>query len=199
MSITAYPLAWPFGWPRTTQRMRAWNKFSGNTFDKARRKLAAELERLRTHDVILSTNQPPRIDGNPYASGARVTDPGVAIYFTRTDGKQYVIARDVYEEIEANIRSLGLAIQYLRGLERHGGGDMVERAFTGFAALPDPSRIITWRDTFNWPGDRPVTKAHIEAAFRELAMIRHPDRGGSDEQMAALNTARDQALAEANL
>jgi hypothetical protein len=37
--------------------------------------------------------------------------------------------------------------------------------------------------------------ADIEAAYKRLALEHHPDRGGSTEKMAALNAARDAALA----
>jgi SpoVK/Ycf46/Vps4 family AAA+-type ATPase len=41
---------------------------------------------------------------------------------------------------------------------------------------------------------RTVSRATIEAKFRELARARHPDRGGSDHAMAELNRAHDRRL-----
>lgn len=43
---------------------------------------------------------------------------------------------------------------------------------------------------------RGATIDQIQKAYRELAMKRHPDRGGSQEQMAELNRARDAAVLE---
>ena len=43
--------------------------------------------------------------------------------------------------------------------------------------------------------DEPVSADLIQRRFRERMMVVHPDRGGTDEQMAALNRARDEALA----
>jgi curved DNA-binding protein CbpA len=41
---------------------------------------------------------------------------------------------------------------------------------------------------------REATREAILAKHRELAMQRHPDQGGSNQLMAELNRARDQAL-----
>ena len=48
------------------------------------------------------------------------------------------MACDRFDNAAANMRSLGLAIEAMRQLERHGVGTMMERAFTGFVALPAP-------------------------------------------------------------
>ena len=90
------------------------------------------------------------------------------------------------------MRSLGLAIEAMRQLERHGGGTMMERAFSGFAALPPPRSC--W-DILGVPVGS--SRAVIEKAFRERAPAAHPDRGGSNADMAELNAARDRALREA--
>lgn len=40
----------------------------------------------------------------------------------------------------------------------------------------------------------PPTRDDVEKAYRRLAAVRHPDKGGSDAAMAELNRARDEAL-----
>jgi hypothetical protein len=123
------------------------------------------------------------------------------VYFTLR-GKPMVMARDAYNTVGQNIRSLALAIGHLRGLERHGGATMLERAFTGFTALPEPGRKAGWREVFGFePGviealHPTVRSDFVESAFRIKAMERHPDKGGSDTAMAELNQAREDALAE---
>lgn len=203
MSATAYPLCWPAGWPRTPHRVRAGSKFRGVTFERARRGLQEEVRRLGGHAVVLSTNQPVRQDGAPYAATRLIHDPGVAIYFTR-GGAPVVMARDAYTEIAANLRSLAMAIEHLRGLDRHGGGVMVEKAFTGFLALPapgdSPDAPRPWRDVLEISGD-PNLIPHptmVEAAFRVLARRLHPDvpGTGSSERFQELVDARAAALAE---
>lgn len=203
--VTTYPLDWPVGWERTPEqyRRRAYSTFGHITFDRARRSLLDELRKLKARDVVLSTNQPLRLDGQPLAATRIITDPGVAVYITRTDGRQYAMARDAYVEMAANMRSLALAIEHLRGLERHGGDLMVERAFSGFAALPAPGqRPSCWVIL----GIDPVTEARlldpalrakaINEAYRAKARVLHPDAGGTDQQMSELNAARNEALRE---
>ena len=212
---TAYPLAWPAGWPRTSPTKREGGaKFKGGptavadsnveggyrwvgrrevTFDRARELLAREIERLGARDVVLSTNVPLRIDGQPHAGSAkaRLEDPGIALYFTYK-GKQMVMACDRFERIAANMRSLGLAIEAMRQLERHGGGVMMERAFAGFAAIEGPR---DWRRVLGWDHKNDLPTADmIEQRFRTLAKQRHPDTGGSETAMAELNAAREAAL-----
>ena len=192
MSVTPYPLCWPIGWERTASawRHRAYSKFKDNTFDRARRTLLDELRKLKARDIVLSTNQPIRLDGIPYAATRIITDPGVAIYFTRSNGKQLVLAQDRYVEIEANIRSLGLAIEHQRG--RRSGDQLMEMAFSGFAALPAPGARPSCWAVLGLAGESSTDE--IERAFREASRTRHPDVGGSDSAMIELNQARADAL-----
>ena len=215
--ISVYPLKWPEGWPRTPSHMRqSKNRFlSGTTyeydssapkgrryvgrkpvrFDVARKKLTAELERMGATNVVISTNIPLRQDGLPRADIARHTsdDPGIAVYFTHKK-RQLVMAQDAYSGMAGNMRSLGLAIEALRQLERHGGGTMMERAFAGFIAIAPPSWKKPWREVFgvrrDWRGD-------IKAMYRDLAKHRHSDTGGGhDTIMAELNVAYAEAKQE---
>lgn len=200
MSATAYPLSWPAGWPRTTNRWPPRYGFKNNTFVRARDSLGLELERLGAHEVVLSTNVPLNISGQPRGDYRDLLgDPGVAVYFELRK-RPMAMARDAYPAVSDNLRSLALAIEYLRGLERHGGANMVERAFTGFAALPAPmemggprhwSEVLADEEVFN---RQPSNEAEVEAIFKRLALKRHPDHGGSDEAMAELLRARDEAL-----
>lgn len=220
--IEAFPLAWPDGWQRTPQHLqkdgahfRVGDGYEGSgdqrryvgkrmiSFDRARQLLTDELGRLNARGVILSTNVPLRLDGNPRADAAsrRMDDPGVAVYF-QLKGKPMVMAADGYSNIAANLRSLGLAIEALRQLERHGGGVMMERAFAGFTALPAPEGSApkrAWWVVLNY-GEDPESRLdlsadEVEARFRTLAKRRHPDAdGGSKEAMAELNQAREDAV-----
>lgn len=193
MTAENYPLHWPPGWPRT-----AWGKRGASRFGKTGANQIGELQRelrlLGARDIVISSNVPVRQDGLPYSDAAkrRYDDPGVAIYF-QLKGKPLVMARDRYWTPWENMRSLVLAIDAIRSIERHGGSTMMERAFEGFTALPKPDGADWW-EVLQVP--RTVNRVTVEAKFRELARNRHPDRGGSDHAMAELNRARDQALAE---
>ncbi len=190
----AFPLAWPMGRPRAARRERS--RFDTG-FSKARDGLIAELERLGARDEVLSTNLALRLDGLPKSGQPQPDDPGVAVYFAYK-GKPMCFACDNWDKVEHNIHAIAKTIEAMRGIARWGTGDMLDRAFSGFTALPAPSRA--WREVLGIPPRHPrgedVTREHIEAAYRRLARTRHPDAGGSDDAMAELNRAREQALAE---
>ena len=189
MSATAFPLDWPGGWPRTPDyRRESDNRFGGSkklVMGKARDQLIAEIHRLGAGSVVISSNVRLRQDGIPYADQRRQDDPGVAVFFMFKK-RPMVMAVDCFSSVAGNMRSLTLAIEAMRQLERHGGGTMMERAFTGFAALAPPDWKKPWREVFgvnmDWRGD-------IIALYREKAKARHPDTGGSDTLMAELNVA----------
>lgn len=75
----------------------------------------------------------------------------------------------------------------MRAIERHGGAAILERAFTGFTALPAPGAAREWWDVLGVPRNSSADEAR--AAFRRLASENHPDRGGSAERMAEINAA----------
>jgi len=199
---SAYPLSWPISWPRTPSHQRERGSFEG-TPDRVRRDMLAEIDRIalgreaRTHTIrdyiIVSTNMPLRRDGEPMASRNEPVDPGVAVYFKRK-GKQMCFACDKYDRVWKNMRSIHKTIEALRGIERWGSSQMMERAFTGFAALPPPTseQSNCWT-ILELPFGSTVEQ--INDRYRHLSQVRHPDRGGSHDAMAALNKARQEALA----
>lgn len=208
MPVQAYPLTWPAGWPRTPDHLRQDSKYrfkrTGRysssqspfwTFAEARDALNDELDRLGARNLVLSSNYELRLDGQPSAKAGNPLDRGIAVYFT-LKGKQMVMACDMHVRAEENMRSLTLAIEAMRQLERHGGGVMMERAFTGFEALPAPGAARSWRDVLGFHAVQLPTRTAIDAAWKDLAKKRHPDAGGSDAAMAELNEARAAALKE---
>jgi len=199
----AFPLQWPAGWPRTPDYKRQSDRvFAGKTYGavtmaRAGEQLRSELRLLGAAGLVISTNVALRQDGLPYSDQRKLTDPGVAIYF-QLKAKPMVMASDRYNTVGGNMRSLALAIDAMRQLERHGGGTMMERAFSGFAALPPPNQVARpWRSVFGvgvlWTGD-------IHQRFREKAKVCHPDMvTGSTEKMAELNAAYEDAKRELGL
>lgn len=189
----AYPLSWPEGWPRTPDHKRSTRSQFNTTFDRARSELMKELRLLGATHVVISSWLPLRRDGMPYSDQARrkLDDPGVAVYFLLRK-RQMVMARDAYTSVHDNLRSIGLGIAHLRGLERHGGGTMMERAFEGFAALPAPGARDCWSVLGLKPG---AAREDIEQKFRDLVKRHHPDAGGDPDEFVAVRKARDEALA----
>lgn len=195
MSIESFPLSWPQGWPRAKVRERARFK---TTFEGARKELYRELGLMGVPDwnIILSTNLPLRRDGMPY-SGAKPAngDPGVAIYFQKEDSeKRFVFACDRWDRIEDNMRAIQHSIAAIRGIERWGASDMLERAFTGFTALPEPEKSNAWWDALGVP--RQADLEFIEHTYRQKMRGAHPDLGGSHEAARRLNAAIEQARLE---
>jgi hypothetical protein len=151
--IDAYPLCWPNGWPRAADRERG--TFIG-TPDMVRKELIAEVDRMigarpgyaYRESRIISTNVPLRRDGEPMAGRNEPLDPGVAVYFQRK-GKQVCFACDKYDRVWKNMRAIAKTIEAMRGIERWGSSDMLDRAFTGFAALPEPGKVKPWSEVFD--------------------------------------------------
>lgn len=191
--VEAYPLYWPEGWQRTKWRQQS--KFKTG-FGAARNFLFAELERMGASKIVLSTNIPLRNDGLPRANvRPDFGDPGVAVYFERK-GKRMVFACDKFVQAYDNIYAIAKTIEAMRGIERWGASDMMERAFSGFKQLAAENEGPSWWGVLQVRAG--ATVEEIEAAYRQLAKIAHPDAPtGSHEAMSALNAAREQGLSVA--
>lgn len=181
----AYPLAWPSGKPRTSYPQRS--RFDV-AFTTARDCLLHEIKLLGGTLPVLSSSVALRQDGLPYANRPQPADRGVAVYFS-LKGQQMCFACDRWDRVEDNIQAVRKTIEALRGIERWGTGDMVQQAFTGFVALPAPPS--SWDVLGLKPG---ASRNDIEGAYRDHAKRLHPDAGGSHDQMARLNAARDELL-----
>lgn len=211
---TRYPLCWPAHWKRTTSRRRAPFGSRRNEYDaqigqrmyRGTRELSVadailrldrELRALSATRPVISTNIPVRNDGIPRSGMREPSDPGVAVYWERK-GKKQCMAIDRYDRVADNIAAIAATLEYLRGIERHGGGAILDRAFEGFAQLP--AAIVTarpWREVFGFASDSRPGLETVEDAFRSLAKQLHPDTSGGDhDRMVELNEARRQAHKE---
>jgi len=63
----------------------------------------------------------------------------------------------------------------------------------GRARAPLPAAEPAWWLVMGYDGGPPRSLAQVEQRFRRLAVLAHPDRGGSAEQMQRLIRARAQA------
>ncbi len=204
LNVDAYPLYWPETWARTDKYNRRKSRYEVN-FAKARDDISRELKLLGAREIVISTNVAVRKDGLPYANMPEPTDPGVAVYWVEqgawntklqaTEKFNRVIACDHWRTVRENMRAANLAIQAMRALKRTGATQVIEKAFTGFNALPAGNTKRNWRAVFKW-GPGSFTRDHLDTRFRELTHECHPDKGGSNEAMRELIEARDQALLE---
>jgi hypothetical protein len=186
-----YPLTWPEGWKRTPRSSRSASPFK-TTPEKAYRELMEELERLGARNVIVSSNLKLRQDGAPYANQPRHEDEGVAVYFTRK-GKDMALACDKFAKREDNMRAITKTIDAIRGIERWGSSDMMERAFTGFAQLANDG-ARKWWEVLGCDRYQPLEDVvRIRNARRSAA---HPDKGGDPAEFQAITDAYLQCLRE---
>ncbi len=210
MAIEAYPLTWPRGWKRTAagnRKQAAFNKKVMGVGDWKRPtnlsvadglgRVLNELEMLRINrnDVIVSTNLTLRLDGLPRSDQKMPADPGAAVYWrAKSDQPMKCMAIDRYTTVADNLAAIAASLEAFRAIERHGGAEILDRAFTGFKALAAENAGPSWWEVLQI--DALATEPEIQAAYRRLAKIAHSDTAfGSDVAMVALNVARDQALA----
>lgn len=207
-AIQAYPLQWPAGWPRKERHQRTRAKFSkgekqysadySSSWMRAKeltimdgiKRVLGELGRMgiARDDIVISSNVPTRLDGLPRGDARVPDDPGVAVYWRKGKNTR-CMAIDRYDRVADNLAAIAATLEAMRAIERHGGAEILDRAFTGFVALPAPEQ---WFQVLGVGAN--ASRTEIEAAHRRLAMEHHPDRGGDGDQMARINTARDEGL-----
>lgn len=192
-----YPLTWPSHRPRTKPADRRRGDFVANskaiTLSAAVDKLDDQIERLGGHSALLSSNIELKMDGRPRADRAPPADPGVCIYFV-LKAKPMAMACDTFTTVQQNVAAIANHIDAVRRQARYGVAS-AEESLQAFEALPAPP---TWWARLGV--SQTASKAEITAAYRRLAPAAHPDQpGGSQDEMAALNAARDEGMASANL
>jgi DnaJ domain len=184
---TRYPLAWPETFPRSTRREAS--RFKA-TLASALKNVETSLKMFGkdsgkpVSDIVLSSNVTLGFE--------RPDDPGVAVWF-KWENRQVCIPCDRYTSAAENLQAIHHVLEARRTELRHGTLALVRATMSGFIALPKQAGADWW-EVLKLPRD--ASRADIETRFRELARERHPDRGGSDHQMAELNRARSEALKE---
>ena len=101
-----------------------------------------------------------------------------------------VFARDQWDKLHDNIQSIRLTIEALRGIERWGASDMMERAFSGFLALEHRDSVMAPRSCWEVLELSPAaSREEVAEARRKLARRYHPDSGISPDKtlMAEVN------------
>ncbi len=205
MKRDPYPLQWPDGWKRTKSRGRP--QFQA-MFARDRDSVIRQLQRRQASNIVITSDLPVRNDGLPYAN-ASCSDPGIAVWWVEK-GHERVMACDRWQHITFNLRAVEMSLQAIRGLDRWGASEMVERAFAGFAALPPgngaevvppPPSKRSWREVIGGAWHLPeLTPAELlslaRVRHRNAIKQHHPDAGGDPAIAAELNAALDEAERE---
>jgi hypothetical protein len=186
------------GFPRT--KYPAQSRFD-TPEERVKRNLQFQLELMDATNVVVMTNFELRREGRPYAN-QRISDPGVAVYFTRK-GREQAIAGDKWDSIRDNLQAVAKTIEARRGIERWGTGEVVDAAFEGFTAIPAsasagipvrPKRV--WHEVLSVAPDPP--REVIEAAGKAMQRKTHPDAGGSDVEFEEVQEAISESLEAAD-
>lgn len=190
----AYPLYWPEGWPRTEPYKRKRARFDDRSVYQGRRVLNEEVRRFGGTELIVSTNLELRkSDGTPRSNQRQPSDPGVAIFFKRNK-MDMALACDIYSTVEDNLWALCRTLEALRQIERDGSPALINRAFKGFMALPDPD-AKDWWEVLNVA--RTASNEEIRTAYISLAKQYHPDAGGDAAMFDRVQKAYKLAMGKA--
>lgn len=214
MTIPAYPLQWPTGWKRTPAAARTRARFAKKerkysdhvrpdgsrgswlagkeiTIAEGVERVRAELTRMgvRDDDLVINSNLLLRLDGFPRSGQAEPADPGIAVYW-RDGAETRCMAIDRYDRVADNLAAIAATLDAMRAIERHGGAAILDRAFTGFSALPPPAPARAWWITLGVPAGADPTV--VEASYRRLRALHHPDRGGNAEAFHEVQLAYEE-------
>lgn len=221
MTIPAYPLSWPIGWKRTPAVDRSRARFSKQTVTtyqvgnsssswkgkrevsiaEATARVRAELARMgiADDDLVISSNLALRLDGLPRSGQREPDDPGVAVYWIdRFDLSvpPKCMAVDRYDRVADNLAAVAATLDAMRAIERHGGAEVLNRAFEGFAALPGPAhgQSMHWSEVLGCARD--ASMKDVRAAFFRARSKAHPDKGGTAAEFQAIHVAFSDACRE---
>lgn len=193
MDKKSFPLCWPDNWPRVAPAFLHSRFDRRLTLAKACDCLFREIGRMGrgcADSCILSTNIRPSSRGTPASNTREPNDPGVAVYFTFR-GKSVTLACDKWHCVADNIWAIAKHVEALRGQERWGVGSL-EQAFRGYMAIPERSEASSWWTVLGIAINS--SPEQIRNAFCAKAKKLHPDVGGSDADMAAVNLAYEEAM-----
>ena len=210
----AYPLTWPQGWKRLpahartrakfgkgeTQRsndgMSSWTRKKELSIADGRQRVIDSLERMGARAMVISTNLALRLDNLPRSGQAQPADPGVAVYWTSPKGEARCIAVDRFDRVADNLAAVAGTLEALRTVERYGGAAILDRAFTGFVALPPPMDLRTWRQVLSISEGVRVTELLLDEAYMRARSAAHPDKGGAPGEFDAVQKCYEAAKLE---
>lgn len=183
---------WPLGLDRTPHGRRDPNKNFSVSLARAVELLEEELGRLDPDNWRAAFgNQHTKSNGLPLYN-ANPDDPGFVLRWTM-DGEDFAVACDAHTRLRDNIRQVGLWVRETRKR----GERPVETGESEFAAarLPSGEAVVCEPPAHAVLGLNPGRpRGEVEEAFRERIKEAHPDNGGSAEEFARVQDARDELL-----
>jgi len=158
--------------------------------------LGWDMDRLDASEVVVGCGlreADSRLDRWPWATAQPLAHPGVEVSFDSTRGR-LVYATDVCEWWQHNVRAVGLGMEALRAVDRHGitrSGEL----YAGFRAIGATATGTAHSDA----ADSPVEPGHRliaeHGSEREALRRTHPDGGGDRTDFEAVIAARRAAAA----
>lgn len=164
-----YPLQWPDNMPRTARPGP--DKFSTS--------LSGSLANVKKSLALFATDSEHKVENivissNVTLGSQRPKDSGVAVYFS-WNGLSTCIPVDRYAKVEANLQAIHHCIEAERVKLRHGGINLVQAAFRGYAALEAPD-AETSREWFKVLGvARNELRVNVEKEYKRLRGRFHTD------------------------
>ncbi|MDJ0712576.1 MAG: hypothetical protein QNJ14_19490 [Woeseiaceae bacterium] len=147
--------------------------------------MLATLERMgvdTVDDVVISSDLKLRLDGLPRSSQREPEDPGVCVYWVTAAGDRRCMAIDRYDKIADNLAAIAATLEAMRSIERHGGAEILDRAFTGFTALPAPADEPWW-SVLDYQSESDALASEFEKRARKRLSMVHADTGTGDDWM----------------
>lgn len=151
--------------------------------------LAKELLFLDCRNVVIQAyvdDHQIRNDGM-LRSGASPRFPGVILSFDSKHGPLSYPC-DTCENWQHNVRSIALALQALRSVDRYGVTRRAEQ-YKGWGKLPAPGQLTKFESTqaakefiLDVLGCEPDSRPEWPTAIRNAKAIAHPDQGGNARQ-----------------
>jgi len=159
----------------------------------ALQRLREQVDMLKGSRLVVSSNVQTRRDGLPLSKATEPKDPAVAVYFVWR-GKTRAFPSDKWDRVADNIGAVAAHLDAIRRIERYAVGE-VEQVFEGYKALPAVGAKAMWWTVLGFQEGPPAFVDSVLDKWRELIRKAHPDQGGSANQAAEINAAKDEAVA----
>lgn len=201
--IFSSPLNWPDDVPMRDDSERKLGRFAEGkdaiSVAQAVERLDREIKRLGGDNASLCANFSVTAGRKTIRMEVmRRENQAVCLRFNIGD-QLFVMPMDGYTDAAQNIAGLAAHIEATRAIERHGVAT-VSQVLNNFAALPPRSGEAAIKPKRPWYDVLGILQESslgvIEAVFRELSKVHHPDHGGDpgnyQELMDAIKEAREE-------